>query len=93
MCLKVFSEKVKQLQEDVSTVAANPEDTRHIDVVKRATDLKRVWERFMFRAENRKHVLTMAWTFFKYIDDVRQWDKTDLINIVVYIMLGQVSSQ
>ena len=28
-------------------------------------------EKFLFRVENRKHVLTVAWNFFKYINDVR----------------------
>ena len=63
--------KVKEIQSELSTDCVSYDNGRHSDMVRRADDMARVWEKFLFRVENRKHVLTVAWNFFKYINDVR----------------------
>lgn len=70
LLLQALSEQVKTIQKEVLSSSVSFDKSRHGDVAKRAADMNRVWERFLFRVENRKHVLTVAWNFFKYINDV-----------------------
>ena len=71
---------MKEIQAELSSDSVSYDNGRHSDMVRRADDMSRVWDRFLFRVENRKHVLSVAWSFFKYINDVRYCIKCMALN-------------